>query len=323
MTNLRDAAGVFVDTVLKPENEDLISVNVVPYTAQVNAGRDIFEALDTDRLDFSEFQRHEYSWCIDFEEADFTDTSIYAFGTGTRPAPYRHMQHFESSGGWYNNGSFSNDPADPSILRNPGCPQQSFEEIQAFSQSPTELKDTINQFQARANTAIHLGMKWGVGMLDPQWRQINAVLPNVDPAFTSRPSDYGDSETLKTVVLMTDGENVNTVRIRENWYRNNVQLWGNIPLYSVINRTRFDFNDLAEIRYSAGEADDLLQDICDAAKQRRIIIWSIGFEVTDHGANVMRDCASSPSHFFRVDGVEITEAFESIARQINQLRLTQ
>ena len=39
--------------------------------------------------------------------------------------------------------------------------------------------------------------------------------------------------------------------------------------------------------------------------------------------NVMRDCASSPSHFFRVEGVEIEDAFEAIARQINQLRLTQ
>jgi hypothetical protein len=37
----------------------------------------------------------------------------------------------------------------------------------------------------------------------------------------------------------------------------------------------------------------------------------------------MQDCASSPSHFFRVEGVELSEAFRAIARQINQLRLTQ
>jgi hypothetical protein len=67
----------------------------------------------------------------------------------------------------------------------------------------------------------------------------------------------------------------------------------------------------------------MLSNICQAAKDEHIVIWSIGFEVTDHGANVMQDCASSPSHFFRVEGVEISEAFEAIARQINQLRLTQ
>jgi len=37
----------------------------------------------------------------------------------------------------------------------------------------------------------------------------------------------------------------------------------------------------------------------------------------------MENWASSPSHFCRVEGVEITEAFKSIARTINQLRLTQ
>jgi hypothetical protein len=67
----------------------------------------------------------------------------------------------------------------------------------------------------------------------------------------------------------------------------------------------------------------MLSNICAAARAKNIVIWSIGFEVSNHGANVMRDCASSPSHFFRVEGVEITEAFSAIARQINQLRLTQ
>ena len=37
----------------------------------------------------------------------------------------------------------------------------------------------------------------------------------------------------------------------------------------------------------------------------------------------MSNCASSPSHYFQVEGVEIKDAFEAIARQINQLRLTQ
>ena len=73
----------------------------------------------------------------------------------------------------------------------------------------------------------------------------------------------------------------------------------------------------------AATGDSLLNSICTAAKHQGVLIWSIGFEVTDHGAAVMRNCASSPSHFFRVEGVEISEAFKAIARQINQLRLTQ
>ena len=66
-----------------------------------------------------------------------------------------------------------------------------------------------------------------------------------------------------------------------------------------------------------------MDNICSAAKDEGIVIWTIGFEVNDTGADVMKKCASSPSHFFRVEGVELTDAFSAIASQINQLRLTQ
>jgi len=54
-----------------------------------------------------------------------------------------------------------------------------------------------------------------------------------------------------------------------------------------------------------------------------IVIFAIGFEAPSGGQNLMRACASSDSHYFDVDGVEISEAFSAIARTINQLRLTQ
>jgi hypothetical protein len=37
----------------------------------------------------------------------------------------------------------------------------------------------------------------------------------------------------------------------------------------------------------------------------------------------MANCASSPAHYFNVQDLEIADAFNAIARQINQLRLTQ
>ena len=78
-----------------------------------------------------------------------------------------------------------------------------------------------------------------------------------------------------------------------------------------------------EEMYYPARGDALLLDQCDAAKEENIVIWTIGFETTAHGQDVTRECASSQSHFFEVDGTEITEAFESVARYINQLRLIQ
>ena len=69
--------------------------------------------------------------------------------------------------------------------------------------------------------------------------------------------------------------------------------------------------------------DSRLNNICSAAKNNGIIVFTVGFEVTDHSANVMRNCASTPQHFYRVQGLDISYAFASIANQINQLKLTQ
>lgn len=69
--------------------------------------------------------------------------------------------------------------------------------------------------------------------------------------------------------------------------------------------------------------DNRLSSICTAAKNAGIIIFSIGFEVTDDSADVMQACASSENHFYRVNGEDIQYAFSSIKNQINTLRLTQ
>ncbi|NNE86711.1 MAG: hypothetical protein HKN27_01435 [Silicimonas sp.] len=73
----------------------------------------------------------------------------------------------------------------------------------------------------------------------------------------------------------------------------------------------------------AADKDDRLADICTAAKDKGVVVFTIGFEVTDHSAGVMRTCASTPQHFYRVEGLDIEYAFASIKNQINQLKLTQ
>ena len=145
--------------------------------------------------------------------------------------------------------------------------------------------------------------------------------------FANRPASYTDNETLKTVVLMTDGVNVDTYRIQPWYYDSPSERvhWNYNALERYLNRyvRSYRWNDWRYVKYTSHQADTMLSNICSAAKSKGIVIWSIGFEVSDTSANVMRSCASSPSHFFRVEGVEINEAFKAIASQINQLRLIQ
>lgn len=312
MQNLRDAAKVFVDTVLKEENKDLISVSVVPYSAHVNAGPDIFNRMNVSSGPYFS-ETHDYSHCVEFDDADFSVPTINNSGV-----PYQQVQHFQR----YNAGKYT--------ITSPVCPRYSYERIQALSQDKVSLNNQIDQLKPRSNTSIFLGMKWGVALLDPSFNTINTGLVGaglVDQVFSNRPAAYSDPETLKTVILMTDGQNVATDRIdnryynsgseRAHWARYNFGWWlDNYVSYRYRDNWYYQ-------KYSANKGDALLSSICTAAKSQKIVVWSIGFEVTNNGADVMQDCASSPSHFFRVEGVEISEAFEAIARQINQLRLTQ
>ncbi len=318
MENLQDAAKTFIDTVIRDETQDLISVSLIPYTAQVSAGQDIFEAMQIPRLSGNP------GWCVDFVPDDFNTTTVRMDGT------YEQMQFFDEGWNRYNSQH----------ITNPGCPgrddgssdprNRGYEQIIGFSQNAATLKNRIDNYRARANTSIHLGMKWGVAMLDPSFRPVTQALGlqnKVDSAFGNRPAPYTDVETLKTVLLMTDGQNVNTTRIHrwayEDSYSNRVH-WLKYPLHWYLNNYwRGSWDDVRYTKYTSGQADGFLENICTAAKQKGIVVWSIGFEVTNYSAGVMEDCASSPSHFFRVEGIEITEAFEAIAKQINQLRLTQ
>ncbi len=110
------------------------------------------------------------------------------------------------------------------------------------------------------------------------------------------------------------------------------ELWaGNAVRYNATNNRynangssadrNFWQNDILDV-VAPGEKDRRLSEICSAAKSQGIIVYTIGFEVTTSSSAVLASCASSPSHFFLVNGLEIETAFQSIARQINQLRLT-
>ncbi len=84
----------------------------------------------------------------------------------------------------------------------------------------------------------------------------------------------------------------------------------------------YDWYDDTLTTVSPSTKDQRLAAICTAAKAQGIVVYAIGFEVTNASAAIMANCASSPNHFFRVNGLQISEAFAAIARHVNELRLT-
>lgn len=306
LANMQDAAGTFIDTLLAEGNEDLVSISLVPYSEHVNAGPEILSYLNVN-------WKHGYSHCIEMPDSVFGSAALDFSRT------YEQMQHYQWNYDGYNN-----------TLSDTVCPRYGYERIQAWSHDASALKAQVNQLQPRAGTSIFMGMKWGTALLDPSTRPIASGMiarGSVDQVFEGRPVAYDDTDVLKTVVLMTDGQHDRSYRVQDWAYNSESEYahWNRYNLWYYLSRhvNPYERSSFYYQKYNADLGDALLGSICNAAKAQGIIIWSVGFEVEDHGADVMESCASSPAHFFRVEGVEITEAFSTIAHTLNQLRLTQ
>lgn len=363
MSNLKTAAYEFIDAVIA-ENppqanqvNGITSLSIVPYQAMVNLGDDLGARFNLGNA-------HDFSQCVVFAYDDYLQTAI------TPTQPLNRMAHFENS-------NSSNTP-----IRNPNCAVSDDEAIIAYSVNRNDLKDKIDDLSAGGNTAIDVGMKWGVALVDPAARPaINALEDAnlINEYLRDRPADYSDQETLKVVVLMTDGENTSQIDLKpefktglsnvwwhegdnrysvytpsynDYWYPHAPNNFHNQP-YGGFNNSRrlshvelfsrFAKNRIAEYFFrtpdpgnqyntyrnavttivNGSEADRRTRALCDEARDAGIVVFAIGFEAPSRGQTLMRDCATTPSHYFDVSGVEISEAFSAIARTINQLRLTQ
>jgi len=236
---LQEAAVEFVNTMYLEEDPDKISISIIPYNNQVNAGANILDRMPGVTTE------HNYSHCGDFEEAQFGEPWI-------DPARrLRRAAHFD-----YRN--YSDDYNDERRMREV-CPTRAGSSITPVTNIISELHDQINAMTPGGNTSIDIGVKWGAALLDPQFRPVINQLskqnadPNVvvDPdtgldadgnepkkvvptAFENRPMNY-ESNVKKIMIVMTDGENT------ENWvlddaYRDGYSdVWYN-PNYGYSNR---------------------------------------------------------------------------------------
>lgn len=374
LVNLRPAARDFIDTVMALTEPGHVAVSIIPYNTQVNAGAALLQHYDVST-------EHDYSHCVDFDDADFSSASL------STTAPLQRTGHFDyftyASGSW---------PPEADDLSSPVCPTRAGTEITVFETDPAAARDKIDALTAYGNTSIDLGMKWAMTLLDPGTRGVVSDMiadGNVHPDNSGRPVDYGEPNVLKVIVVMTDGQNTTQYMLpadrREGpsdiwyhpgtdtvsvhmprtgpeyfWLSDNAwhddprgnhttdpdeairlsypELWAfrsvaqNAryqygPAYSANGSTHgaawSDWYSTLPDTVSGPQKDIRLQDTCGTAKSNDVMIYAIGFEATPNGNAQLRDCASSPSHFFDADGVDISDAFEAIAASIAQLRLTQ
>ena len=381
MVNLRPAARNFVSTILAPNNtptgDKRVSVSLVPYDHAVNIGPALASV-------FSLSDEHSYSTCVRFFTNDFTFSGI------DPTVPLQRMGHFD----------VANSVTDP--VQRPACRRGTSGAIIPWAHDEAALHTAIDNLSPFGFTASDQGMRWAVALLDPTARPALAGLISngtVHSDFAGRPATFSDPDTIKIVVLMTDGENTRQFDLQDNfrtgpspfwrdnddgdfsvfysewnmfWQEDNdrwsvnpdggpntnaVQLdysdlWNHISVQQLRARmfhpdawerhegqpsstnlwrratieamqARYDYADVVN-DYSADNGivgDERLRAICDVAHAQDIVVFAIAFEAPERGQQLMRYCASSDAHYYDSAGLNIQDAFASIASTIADLRL--
>jgi len=160
----------------------------------------------------------------------------------------------------------------------------------------------LNQMVANGDTHIPLGMAWGWHLLSP-----NAPFADGVP--------YGTANTLKIVVLVTDGQNTYTTGYNG----------GDNSFYTGIGyewQNRISDNT-GSFTNPVGALNDRLAAICTNMKAQNIVIYTVPVEVTDPTIqSLLQNCASLPGNYINVTASsQLAAAFTNIAGSIGHLRI--
>jgi len=153
----------------------------------------------------------------------------------------------------------------------------------------------VNIGNYKPSTYIPGGLIWGVNVLSP-----------TAPFSEGAAYDAANRRPRKVMVLMTDG--ANTLRFNASDGRH-VAPNGNATAQA--NQIAQTYSDMAAI--------------CTYAKQQRIEIFTVAFDITDPVAtSAMRTCATTPGHAFDArDRQSLADAFKNIALSLTNVRITQ
>ena len=186
----------------------------------------------------------------------------------------------------------------PSTSGNP-CPSST---ILPLSSDRSALKSRIRDLSVVGSTAGHIGMAWG-------WY---AVSPNFNGLWPGSPAGaYAPEDTLKAVIIMTDGE--------FNTPYNSGVIAVDAGAGSGGYRDKINENATNGDPFAQGQA------LCDSMKAAGVIVYTVGFQISRGGAAaaLLADCATSAHHaHLPASGADLSAAFAEIGRDITRLRIS-
>ncbi|MGV3549111.1 pilus assembly protein TadG-related protein [Rhizobium sp.] len=292
MTQLIPAAKSFLDVILgSASSRKVTSVSIVPFAGGVNIGEKPFNYLVSSVL---YTRRHNKSSCFELLSADFdAGTPVW---TKADQFPHYSINNMTSKGKqpWW-------------------CPTDDAA-VTYLTNDLAALKARIDALKPYDGTGTAYGMKWGELLLNPSMAATIKSMAesgaiSIPEDFKGRPSAFKDGQTLKFIVLMTDGQIGPQPR----------------PISPTTNEVTDKNIPTAERRtlYNETQSAAFYKKVCDYAKKQEIVIFTIAFKVSDAVAANIATCATNPSYAYKVDGLDMASAFNSIATTIKKIRITE
>lgn len=178
--------------------------------------------------------------------------------------------------------------------------------ITPLSADKTTLHAQVAALTAGGSTGGHIGIAWG-------WYLVSPNFGSLWPA-ASAPAPYGEDHLFKIVILMTDGE-------YNSSYCNGV-------ISQDSTSGSGSSNDHMNCNAPNGHAYVQSAALCTAMKAdgKDVIVYTVGFDVVNsvNAQNLVSQCATDGEHaYYPNTGAELKTAFQLIAQEISQLRLSQ
>ncbi len=208
LTGLKAAGTEFINTVLENDADDKISIGIVPFNGQVNLGPDL-------RAKFNATYQHGVANvnCVDLPAAVYSTTGISAATALPMTADVDTYSGTDTS------NSYTTSNMTPSS-GNKWCPPQPTNIVRLPGQDIGVLQGYVNNLVGVGATSINAGMKWGLALMDPEMRTAYAdfiTATKMPTSLADRPYDYTDDESMKVIVLMTDGEHFAEERLVDGY----------------------------------------------------------------------------------------------------------
>ncbi len=174
--------------------------------------------------------------------------------------------------------------------------------LQSLTESQSAITTGIDAMMARGSTNIIEGLAWG-------WRTLSPGEP-----FTEGRS-YADDDNQKVLILLTDGQNMLSPisSINKSLY----------SAYGFVKDGRVGTTSSSQSQQNA-MMNARTDETCENVKAAGIRIYTITFDLTHQATlDLMRDCATSASHYFNSPGAsELDDIFSQIAAELVELRIS-